>query len=229
MVSLRAKNYLSEVQRRIIWLTIFAIAMAHVEAALVVYLRSIYYPGDPLSIFPLSMLSQRDLDIEFARELATMVMLLSVALLAETGFTRIFAAFLYAFGVWDIFYYLWLKTMIGWPVTWLEWDVLFLIPWPWFAPWITAALMALLFVTWGGWILLSTTTVRINFLSGSLLALGISLVLGAFLWTAAPLVAEGDQAFHGFQPDRFSWGVYVIGYCLTTAALLSLARSNRLH
>ena len=88
-------------QWRLIWLTLFSIAMAHVEAALVVHLRTIYYADNPLAIFPLVILSQRDLTIELAREVATVVMILSVAMLAEKGFTRIFAAFVYVFGLWD--------------------------------------------------------------------------------------------------------------------------------
>lgn len=116
---------MTAVQRNTLWLTCFAIAMAHVEASLVVHLRSLYYPDNPLVLFPLSLLSHRDLAIELSRELATVVMIVCVSLLAEKGFARIFAAFVYVFGLWDIAYYLWLKLMIGWPVSWFEWDVLF--------------------------------------------------------------------------------------------------------
>ena len=90
---------MTQAQRNILWLSLFAIAMAHVEAALVVHLRSLYYPDNPLAIFPLSLLSHRDLAIELARELATLVMIMSVALLAARGFVRIFAAFVYIFGL----------------------------------------------------------------------------------------------------------------------------------
>jgi hypothetical protein len=34
------------------WLTAYAIAMAHVEAALVIYLRRLYHAGDLLTVFP---------------------------------------------------------------------------------------------------------------------------------------------------------------------------------
>ncbi|MCK4674466.1 MAG: hypothetical protein KAT61_01025 [Gammaproteobacteria bacterium] len=54
---------------------------------MVVHLRSLYYPGNPLEIFPLNLLTHRDFAIELARELATVVMILSVALLAARGFT----------------------------------------------------------------------------------------------------------------------------------------------
>ena len=45
-----------------------------------------------------------------------------------------FAFFLFLFGVWDIFYYIWLKVFIHWPASLLTWDVLFLIPVPWVGP-----------------------------------------------------------------------------------------------
>jgi hypothetical protein len=210
---------MSATRRNIAWFTVFAIAMAHVEAALVVYLRSLYYPADPMAIFPLSMLSQRDLAVEIPRELATIVMICCVALLGARGFVRRFAAFLYVFGVWDIFYYAWLKTMIGWPVSWLEWDVLFLIPWPWFAPWISAPLMALLFVFWGAWILWSAADARLTRASATLFLLGTSSVLLTFLWPAALLLPGGERAFEGFQPDAFPWPLYLVGYLLTAAGL----------
>ena len=81
--------------RQLVWLSIFAIAMAQVEASVVIHLRAIYYPTNPLAIFPLSLFSHRDLAIELIRELATVVMILSIALLSERGFVRVFAGFFY--------------------------------------------------------------------------------------------------------------------------------------
>jgi hypothetical protein len=209
--------------RNIIWLALFAVAMAYVEAALVVHLRTIYYPDNPLQIFPLELLSHRDLGIELARELATVVMILTVALLAEKGFTRIFAAFVLVFGLWDIFYYFWLKVMIGWPVSWLEWDVLFLIPWPWFGPWITPVLIALLFVLWGGWILLTGKDVCFSRGAAVLFIIGVLSALASFLLPGLPLVIEGEEAFRHFQPTEFPWLLYLIGCLLMISGLWRVA------
>jgi hypothetical protein len=217
------------VQRNIIWLAMFAVAMAYVESALVAHLRSLYYPGNPSAIFPLHLLSHRDLAIEVVRELATVVMILSVALLAEKGLMRIFAAFVFAFGLWDIFYYVWLKVMIGWPTSWLAWDVLFLIPWPWFGPWICPALIALLFTLWGGWILLSSAENRLTRLSMILFLLGISLSLAAFLIPAAVLLPGGEEAFQGYQPADFSWWLFIPGYLLMSAGLFTVAADERVR
>ena len=45
-----------------------------------------------------------------------------------------FCYFLYSFGLWDIFYYIWLKLIVNWPPSLLTWDLLFLVPVPWVAP-----------------------------------------------------------------------------------------------
>ena len=212
-----------EHRRTLLWLTLFAIAMAQVEASIVVHLRTIYYPARPLEIFPLTLLTYRDLAIELVRELATVVMILCVALLAARGFIRVFAAFVFVFGLWDLFYYLWLKIMIGWPVSWFEWDILFLIPWPWLGPWLTPALIALLFVMWGGWILSSSRPVHFSRHNSVLFILGVLLALVAFLLPAVPLLWEGEAALRGYQPARFCWLLYIPGYFLMAISLWRVA------
>ena len=213
--------------RNLVWLTLFAFCMAQVEASVVVHLRSLYYPGNPLQIFPLNLLTHRDLAIELVRELATVLMILSVALLTARGFTRIFAAFVYVFGLWDLFYYLWLKMMIGWPVSWFEWDVLFLIPWPWLGPWLTPALIALLFVLWGGWVFTSSNEGRFSRNTTLLFVVGVLLALMAFLLPGVPLVLQGQAAFRGYQPDDFRWSLFIPGYILMSVSLWCIARDSR--
>jgi len=211
-----------------IGLAAFAIAMAFAESAVVVYVRQIYYPENPLVIFPLNILSPHHLVIEWARELATLVMILSVAWLTEKGFVRIFAAFVYVFGLWDIFYYLWLKLIIGWPVSWLEWDILFLIPWIWMGPWIAPASIAVLFVVWGGWVLVSPQSFRFTKLSAWVFIVGIGFGLAAFLQPAVPLLLQGVDAFQQFMPGEFWWGLFITGYVLMAVALVLVVRSAKL-
>lgn len=120
-------------KRSIAWVSLYAVAMAFVEAAVVVYLRALGPAAGPLAALQ-TVLPAHILAIEIAREAATVVMLLAVAVLAGRGGWQRFLFFALAFGVWDIFYYLWLKLLIGWPSSLLTWDVLFLIPVPWIAP-----------------------------------------------------------------------------------------------
>ena len=213
--------------RILVWLTLYAIAMAYVEAALVVHLRQLYYADNLLTIFPLRLLSHTDLVIELVREAATILMLVTVAFLAERGNGRRFAAFVYIFGVWDLGYYSCLKLLIDWPQTWLEWDVLFLLPWPWFGPWITPAAIALLFTGWGAWVLLSEHQPRISWLSASLFVGGAVLGLTAFLLPAADLLPRGEVAFQGYQPEHFAWSLFMLGFVAMTAGLIFALRNKK--
>ncbi len=132
---------------RVLWITVFAIAMAFVESAVVVYLRVIYYPEG--FHFPLKLILDSTIKAELFREMATLVMLLSVAVLAGKKLWERFAWFLLAFGVWDIFYYVWLKVLIDWPDSLFEWDILFLIPLPWIGPVIAPISISLLMIIIG--------------------------------------------------------------------------------
>jgi hypothetical protein len=212
--------------RILIWLTLYAIAMAYVEAALVVHLRHLYYADNPLTIFPLRLLSHPDLAIELIREVATILMLVTVALLTERDIGRRFAAFVYTFGVWDLGYYGCLKLLIDWPQSWLEWDVLFLLPWPWFGPWITPAAIALLFTGWGAWVLLSERQPRFTRSSISLFVGGAVLGLAAFLLPAVGLLPQGEVAFRGYQPEHFAWSLFVPGFVAMTVGLIYAARNT---
>ena len=132
---------------------IYALAMGYWEAATVVYLRSIgaflsikdviseklvdqliHLPsrlGDPgLAVVQLPGLIT---EIEIAREVATILILLAVTLLAVRPAKERFALFLWMFAIWDTVYYLGLWAIIGWPSSLTTPDVLFLIPVPWYS------------------------------------------------------------------------------------------------
>ncbi len=206
------------------WLAAYAIAMALVEAAIVVHLRHVYYLENPRALFPLQLLSADDLALELAREAATVVMLLAVAVLAARSGMRRFAAFLYVFGLWDLFYYFWLKVYLGWPTKWLEWDILFLIPWPWFGPWLAPALIALLFTLWGGWVLATPRDLRLRRTDALLFVTGALSALAAFLSPAWPLLGGDATALRGWVPGSFPWPLYLAGLAVMAAALLRVAR-----
>lgn len=141
---------------RLAVVTAFALAMAYLESATVVYLRTIFHVSGELVTFTpsrqsiwfsvpfftllrptalLRVLPQSKLaTTEMVREAATIVMLLCVGWLAGSNFKTRTAFFLYAFGVWDLGYYGFLYVLIGWPRSLNSLDVLFLIPGPWLAP-----------------------------------------------------------------------------------------------
>jgi len=71
------------------------------------------------------------------REAATIIMLLTVAYISATNWKQRIGAFLITFAFWDIFYYIFLKYLTGWPKSLFDIDVYFLIPVPWIGPVIT--------------------------------------------------------------------------------------------
>jgi hypothetical protein len=118
---------------RLFFLALFSLGMAFVESAVVVYLRALFYPhGFSASPNPFP---QYYYTTEILREAATIIMLCAVAVLsARKGWWDRLAYFLWCFGIWDIFYYVWLYVLVAWPPSLFTTDVLFLIPVPWIAP-----------------------------------------------------------------------------------------------
>ena len=151
-------------RRQLFLLALFAVAFGFVEAAVVVYLRAavgllpayqgtladvqrsapdFYKQAELLKEFPRSLLT-----IEVLREAATLLMLIGVAGLAAPGTRERWAAFLWAFAIWDITYYAGLWATVRWPSSLKDLDVLFLIPVPWVAQvWFPVLVSGLTLVT----------------------------------------------------------------------------------
>ena len=200
-------------RKRLAWLTIYAVAMAYLESAVVVYLRAIYYPHG--FDFPLSLMPPEMVAIETGREAATLVMLLGVAMLAGADRWERFLAFCFSFGVWDIFYYAWLWLFLRWPSSLFTWDVLFLIPVPWIGPVLAPVLVSVALVTGSLLMLrLKAQGVRLGF-SGPVWTAAVTgglLVLGSF-------VLDFPSVLRQTLPPPFHWGVFAIGVGLTMSAL----------
>ncbi|GJQ21907.1 MAG: hypothetical protein HBSIN02_22620 [Bacteroidia bacterium] len=130
---------------------LFSAAFAFVEASVVVYLRELYYPHG--FAFPLSPIEPFHLIVELCREVATILMLIAAGLLAGATRWQKTAWFLIAFGLWDIFYYVWLKAVLDWPSSLTDPDVLFLIPIPWIGPVLAPVIVSLVFIAAGSLIL----------------------------------------------------------------------------
>ena len=109
---------MSSIIRTCAWVCIFSIAMAALEASVVVYLRALYYPEGFTVAF--KIIDEAIIKVELLRELATLIMLLSVGYLTGHNFKDRLAYFLLSFAIWDIFYYAWLKMLIDWPSSIME-------------------------------------------------------------------------------------------------------------
>ncbi len=207
----------------------FAIAMAWVESAVVFYLRTHLDRIEPLQANPLPLVGRIG-PVELVRELATLIMLLTVGLLAgRTGRER-FAFALIAFGVWDIFYYVFLKVMCGWPSSLLDWDILFLIPLPWWGPVLAPMLIAALMIVWGT---LATHFEQTPSSSRSsagvwgLSFLGAGLALYTFMADAIGVVDRGVAAVREVLPTHFNWPLFGVALALMAAPVVQLVRTLR--
>ena len=120
---------------RALTVVVYAVAMAYVESAAVLYLQRAQSIS-PDHLFPLQPPQALGnlAAIEVGREAATLFMLATVGVLAGRRWLDRLAWCAVAFGVWDIGYYLWLWVFMGWPHSPATWDVLFLIPVPWAGP-----------------------------------------------------------------------------------------------
>lgn len=227
-------------KRFIILLAVFSIAMAFLEAVVVIYLRELYYPEG--FAFPLKFLSPEFMAIEYAREIATLVMLFAVAAIAARNFTGKFIALLICFGLWDLFYYLWLKVLLDWPPSLFTWDILFLIPVVWIGPVLAPVLSAITMLLLAGLLIYfqdQNGTANLILREWALLLSGAFLVFCTFIWDSSRIILEGkffstlwnfgihpeflDQATQ-FVPTQFHWGVFSLGELLMLAAMGLLIR-----
>ncbi len=198
--------------KKLWWVGLFAVTFAYVEAAVVVYLRQMYGIHDLLRDIPAfdSMIAF----VEVGREFSTLIMLLAVGWAAGRSLqTRLGFAF-FAFGLWDIFYYVWLKLFINWPESLLTTDILFLLPLPWWGPVIGPVLIAVLMVIGGSLAVIADDqgqTVRFSAIKGILLVEGILVLLYSFMENSlAALPAEVDTLSQ-LRPSTFNWPLYLIG------------------
>lgn len=127
--------------------SLFFIAMGILEAAVVVYLRHIYYPDG--FQFPLVSMETSIVGVELVRELATLVMLATVAVALGNRRHARLGWFFIGFGIWDIIYYVFLKIWLNWPASLFTQDVLFLLPVAWIGPVYSPILLSVLLITLG--------------------------------------------------------------------------------
>jgi hypothetical protein len=205
--------------------------MAYVEATCVVYLWEMLYPGG--FKFPFHTMADIQemgyvwlLRVECGRELATMVMLVGCAFAAGRTRVQRIASFLFLFGVWDVFYYAWLRVITEFtqfpffPASLGTWDVLFLIPVVWtgpvYAPVIVAVTMAVFAV------LLVFAESRVPRIKPDLRfwiteAVAALMVFGSFIWNYANVRA-------GKAPPSYPWWLLMPAEIIAITAFIYLIR-----
>jgi hypothetical protein len=216
----------ASVRGRWLALVAYAIGMAYVESAAVLYLRTILGGVDPVAQRHTPFNPLPDFVwIEIGREAATMVMLAAVGWLTGRGVAGRLGAFAIGMGVWDIFYYVFLWLFAGWPASPLAPDVLFLIPLPWWGPVLSPVLLALLIVAAGTAALAREAGdgVPRPGLGAWLLVLGgTALCLLAFMADSLLALPRGVEAAYLARGGAFQWAIYGLGLILAALGLLRM-------
>jgi len=212
------------------WLcvVIFAIAMAWVESAVVYYLRTHIDRIEPYQPNPLPLVGGFGM-AELVREFATLVMLFTVGVLAGRNWRARVGFMLLAFGIWDIFYYVFLKVMSGWPHSLLDWDILFLLPLPWWGPVLAPGLIATLMIIWGTRAIFvapkpSGVLSRWRMWLGCLV--GVGLALYVFMTDAIRVADQGGTALRELLPQQFNWLLFCVALGLMSLPLLGEVCGN---
>ena len=209
------------------WMVVsYAIAMAWVESAVVFYLRYMMDRIEPHQADPFPIIGGFGW-VELIREFSTMVMLFTVGLLAGRTWRARIGYSVVAFGIWDIFYYVFLKLMCGWPHSLLDWDILFLLPLPWWGPVLTPVMISLLMIFWGT---LTTqfersATPALSNRRGWVLNLaGVVLALYVFMADTIAVAPRGLEAVCNVVPEKFDWTLFWIAWALMAAPAIQTGR-----
>ncbi len=210
--------------RRVMVVLTFALAMAYLESAVVVYLQRAL-SMTPETLFPLrskSVLGNLGA-IEVGREFATLVMLVAVGWLAGRCGIERFAWVAVAFGIWDIGYYFFLWIFIGWPTGLGTYDLLFLIPVPWVAPVWAPMLVSVALIFFGLAIARrsrSSSSLQLRLRDGGLMVCGGVIVIFSFTW-------HFRATLSGAVPTTFAWPIFTIGMALAVLGISPLYRTGR--
>jgi hypothetical protein len=207
--------------RTILLVSVFAAAFAFVESSVVVYLRQIFYPHG--FAFPLNPGISMEIAVEVSREFATIVMLIAVGMLAGRSRWQKFSYFLIGFGVWDIFYYVWLKVVLDWPSSLFDWDILFLIPIPWIGPVLAPILISMTMIG-GGWLILQKEEERGSF-RATRTAVALSL-LGSIV-VLLSFVLDTDATLRFQYPKPYHYEFLILGMVCYLGAIIATARGFR--
>jgi hypothetical protein len=221
-------------------LIVFAVAMGFLEAIVVVYVRELYYPNG--FEFPLKILPPWIIGVEFIREISTLLMLGSVAWISGKSFLQRLSIFLFIFGIWDIFYYIGLKMILGWPESLLTWDILFLIPITWIGPVLAPLICSIIMIEMGllfDQFRISGKLVKLRRQEMSLLILGALVIIISFTWDIGKLIWEGDYLSHllslpknsefmseltSYIPSHFQWAIFISGMVIILFGLILVIR-----
>jgi hypothetical protein len=172
-------------------------------------------------------------------------------MLAVAGFlagrtrTERFGFFLFCFGIWDIFFYVFLKLFIGWPESLLTWDILFLIPVTWVGPVIAPVINSLTMIALAVFISYFTDKnipTRIKKPEWVLLILGSFVIIISYTFDYLNFMLKRFSLSDFFDPSRqseilenatgyipqaFPWWIFIVGEIFLIGAICTFVIKNK--
>jgi hypothetical protein len=233
----------NNIYKTIVWIMLLSIAMAFMEASVVIYLRALYYPNG--FIFPLKLIDPTIALTEYIREIATIIILVSAGVLAGKKNIERFAFFILAFAIWDIFYYIFLKIILGWPDSIFTWDILFMVPVTWVSPVIAPIINSLTMILLAISIIFfikKNGVIKIGMLEWLLLILGSFVIVFTYTqeyttfmlkrFSLSELLGTTENIYVlkyacSFIPKYFNWYIFGIGCLLHSIAIVLLILKNK--
>ena len=214
------------------------------EGAVVIYLRALYYPAG--FAFPLIPIDNQIAITELIREFASLIMLLSVGLIAGRNFSQRFAWFIYSFAVWDIIYYVFLWLILSWPESLLTWDILFLLPVTWTGPVVAPVLISVLMILLAMFIyhfnLQTNFKTKITRTEWLILISGSFIIFLSFIWDYCRFLIKNislselrEKSFTNklfdlsvkYIPENFPWIIFLSGVLVLSFALYLFVLRNK--
>lgn len=220
-------------RKTIIWTCLFAVSMAFLESAVVIYLRELFYKNG--FDFPLQPIPAAIARVEFLREVATVIMLVACGILAGKTKLERFAFFVLAFAIWDLFYYVFLYLCLGWPSSLGTWDILFLVPVPWVGPVWAPCLLCLIMILGSAYIICQVNTrpaYKVSLIHWCLMIGGALVCIVAFMWdylaftysqTSSWSLWSSQELFAElatYVPRQFNYMLFLTGFFLMCSAII---------
>ena len=208
--------------KRFLAIVFFGIAFGYIEATVVVYLRAIFYPDG--FVFPITNFgdmpgARRFLLTEIGREVATLILIFATCYLLGRNRRRRLAFFMIIFAIWDVFYYVWLKVLLDWPLSLTDWDVLFLIPVPWAGPVLAPILTSVIMLVIAA-VLLSAQPIKVSKYAEWALAFCVVMIAACFCVAGLKI----DEPVYRFY---FSWEIFLMLHASVLYLFLRCIRKGR--
>lgn len=200
--------------KQLFWLMVWGVAFGYIEASVVVYLREIYYPEG--FAFPLVIIQDHIMLTEIIREAVTLLIIWATVCLSYRKLQSRIAAYIVLFGIWDIFYYIFLKLLLNWPESLGTLDILFLIPAPWVGPVWAPVLVSIGFIYAGSVVLMCNH-------KNKFLHFGRGFILLEFLAALLIIVSfliPGLSVLEQTLPIHFPWYLFLIGFFIGISVFL---------